>query len=146
MNFLQHIDRLIGFESDDEIADRFSRERIKAVRKTIHVYYLTILGPFAGMAWVSWDHLATRVVACILALAVVLRFRHWMLPLPEGKSEDVNRNAARLTGLMVVLLSCTQAAFYLTLAFNYRGMSEGTPSWLPVLALACWQPLRRVLP
>jgi hypothetical protein len=25
VKLLQHIDRLIGFESDDEIADRFSR-------------------------------------------------------------------------------------------------------------------------
>ena len=65
-------------------------------------------------------------MACILALAVAFRFRHWMLPVPEGKTEDVNRNAARLTGFMVVLLSCTQAAFYLTLAFDLDGMADGT--------------------
>ena len=135
VKLLQHIDRLIGFESDDEIADRFSRERVKSVRETIHYYYLTILAPYAGLAWVTWDHLVTRIVACILALAVAFRFRHWMLPVPEGKTEDVNRNAARLTGFMVVLLSCTQAAFYLTLAFDLDGMAGGTPSWLPILAL-----------
>ena len=135
MKLLQHIDRLIGFESDDEIADRFSRERVKSVRETIHYYYLTILAPYAGLAWVTWDHPVTRIVACILALAVAFRFRHWMLPVPEGKTEDVNRNAARLTGFMVVLLSCTQAAFYLTLAFDLEGMADGTPSWLPILAL-----------
>ena len=45
VKLLQHIDRLIGFESDDEIVDRFSRERVKSVRETIHYYYLTILAP-----------------------------------------------------------------------------------------------------
>ena len=62
MTALQRIDRLIGFESDNAIAVEFGRERIRSVRKIIHLYYLAILAPFAGVAWLRWDHPATRLV------------------------------------------------------------------------------------
>lgn len=135
MNLLQRIDRLIGFESDNEIAAKFSRERVKSVRNIIHIYYLTILAPFAAIAWANRDHTATKVVGGILLLAVIVRFRHWTMPLPPGQSEDTNPVAARVTALMVVLLSCAQAYFYLALAFASAAASPDSLGWLQVLSL-----------
>ena len=117
MTALRRIDRIIGFESDNAIAVEFGRERIRSVRKIIHLYYLAILAPFVGVAWVKWDHPATRLVGMILLIAVALRFRHWMVPQPSGKSEDVNPIAARITGGMVILLSCAQTYFYLSVLY-----------------------------
>ncbi|UYH55559.1 EAL domain-containing protein [Qipengyuania sp. SS22] len=127
---------MIGFESDNEIAAKFSRERIKSVRNTIHIYYLTIIAPFIGIAWVTWDQIPTRIMAGILVLAVVTRFRHWVLPLPEGTSEDVNPVAARVTGFMVVLLSCSQTFFYLSLALGSAALGGEDMLWLQILSLA----------
>ena len=78
MDLLRHIDRMIGFESDNPVAAKFSRERIKSVRSTIGVYYLAIIAPFLGIATVTWNHTSTRIVAGVLIAAVVLRFRHWV--------------------------------------------------------------------
>ena len=136
VQFWRRIDRLIGFESDNEIAAKFSRERIKSVRNTIHIYYLTIIAPFIGIAWVTWDQTPTRIMAGILVLAVITRFRHWVLPLPEGASEDVNPVAARVTGFMVVLLSCSQTLFYLSLAFGSIAFNNENMAWLQILSLA----------
>jgi len=132
---LRRVDRLIGFESDNAIALEFGRERIKSVRKIIHVYYLAILAPFAGVAWLRWDHPATRLVGAILLLAVVLRFRHWMYPRPPGQSEDVNPVTARVTGGMVVLLSCAQSYFYLSIAFASAAALPQGIEWLQILSL-----------
>jgi diguanylate cyclase (GGDEF)-like protein len=132
---LRRIDRIIGFESDNAIAVEFGRERIRSVRKIIHLYYLAILAPFVGVAWVKWDHPATRLVGMILLIAVALRFRHWMVPQPSGKSEDVNRKAARITGGMVILLSCAQTYFYLSVAFAIAAASPQGVGWLQVLGL-----------
>ena len=136
VQFWRRIDRLIGFESDNEIAAKFSRERIKSVRNTIHIYYLTIIAPFIGIAWVTWEQTPTRIMAGILVLAVITRFRHWVLPLPEGASEDVNPVAARVTGFMVVLLSCSQTLFYLSLAFGSIAFNNENMAWLQILSLA----------
>ena len=136
VQFWRRIDRLIGFESDNEIAAKFSRERIKSVRNTIHIYYLTIIAPFIGIAWVTWDQTPTRIMAGVLVLAVITRFRHWVLPLPAGASEDVNPVAARVTGFMVVLLSCSQTMFYLLLAFGSVAFNNGNTAWLQILSLA----------
>lgn len=135
MTALRRIDRIIGFESDNAIAVEFGRERIRSVRKIIHLYYLAILAPFVGVAWVKWDHPATRLVGMILLIAVALRFRHWMVPQPSGKSEDVNRKAARITGGMVILLSCAQTYFYLSVAFAIAAASPQGVGWLQVLGL-----------
>ena len=135
MTALRRIDRIIGFESDNAIAVEFGRERIRSVRKIIHLYYLAILAPFVGVAWVKWDHPATRLVGMILLIAVALRFRHWMVPQPSGKSEDVNPIAARITGGMVILLSCAQTYFYLSVAFAIAAASPQGVGWLQVLGL-----------
>lgn len=135
MNLWRCIDRMIGFESENQVAVAFGRERIKAVRDVIHLYYLTMLAPFAGFAWVYWDHAVTKVVGTIFLLAVMLRFRHWSSPPAEGRSEDVNAVAARVTGAMVVLLSIAQAVFYTSLAFFEADRSPGDLAWGPVLAL-----------
>ncbi|AXK42315.1 EAL domain-containing protein [Erythrobacter aureus] len=132
---MRRIDRIIGFESDNAIAVEFGRERIRSVRKIIHLYYLAILAPFVGVAWVKWDHPATRLVGMILLIAVALRFRHWMVPQPSGKSEDVNPIAARITGGMVILLSCAQTYFYLSVAFAIAAASPQGVGWLQVLGL-----------
>ncbi|MCF8882025.1 EAL domain-containing protein [Erythrobacter sp. SN021] len=105
------------------------------MRKIIHLYYLAILAPFVGVAWVKWDHPATRLVGMILLIAVALRFRHWMVPQPSGKSEDVNPIAARITGGMVILLSCAQTYFYLSIAFAIAAASPQGVEWLQVLGL-----------
>ncbi len=135
MNLLRHIDRVIGFEADNQIAAEFGRERIRAVRSFIHLYYLTILAPYAALAWLYWDQTVTKVAGTIFLLAVALRFRHWLFPVPEGQSEDVNPVAARVTGAMVVLLSCTQAAFYLSLAFTDAQLAPAGFGWLQFLFL-----------
>ena len=135
MNLLQRIDRMIGFESENQIAVAFGRERLKSVRNVIHLYYLTILIPFAGFAWIYWREEVAKVVAAVLLVAVIMRFRHWTLPLPKGASEDVNPAAARLTGFMVVLLSLAQAAFYIALAFAVEETAPDRLGWAPILAL-----------
>ena len=135
MTLLQRIDRMIGFESDNHIAVAFGRERLKSVRDVIHLYYLTILIPFAGFAWFYRDMAVSKIVGAIVLLAIVLRFRHWTLPLPEGATEDVNAVAARLTGFMVVLLSFAQAAFYIAIALAEEAAAPGRLGWAPILAL-----------
>lgn len=135
MNLWQRIDRIIGFESDNDVAVAFSRERIKAVRNVIHLYYLTILASFAGFAWLYRDQTVTKVVGAVIAVAVILRFRHWTTSPTEGKTEDVNPVAARLTGAMVVLLSIVQAVFYVVLALSEAKYSPGDLRWGPVLAI-----------
>ena len=126
---------MIGFESENQVAAAFGRERIKAVRDVIHLYYLTVLAPFAGFAWIYRDQTVTKVVGAILVFAVVLRFRHWNSPPVVGESEDVNPVAARVTGAMVVLLSTAQAAFYISLGLFEAEQSPGDLGWGPILAL-----------
>ncbi|MFW2349968.1 putative bifunctional diguanylate cyclase/phosphodiesterase [Qipengyuania sp.] len=126
---------MIGFESENQVAAAFGRERIKAVRDVIHLYYLTILAPFAGFAWIYRDQTVTKVVGAILVFAVVLRFRHWSSPPVAGESEDVNPVAARVTGAMVVLLSTAQAAFYISIGLFEAEQSPGDLGWGPILAL-----------
>ena len=135
MDFWQRIDRMIGFESDNEVNVAFSRERVKSVRAVIHLYYLTILASFAGFAWIYRDLTVTKIVGAVIAAAVLLRFRHWTAPPAEGTTEDVNPVAARLTGLMVVLLSITQATFYVILALAEAERFPGDLRWGPVLAI-----------
>lgn len=135
MSLLQRIDRIIGFESENRAAAAFGRERIKSVRNVIHLYYLTIITPFVGFAWIYWDQNVAKIFGAVLLLAVVLRFRHWTLPLPKGATEDVNPVAARVTGLMVVVLSLAQAAFYIALAFAEEAAAPGRLGWAPILAL-----------
>ena len=60
-----------------------------------------------------------RIVAGVLIAAVVLRFRHWVLPVSDEQSEALNPVAARMTGFMVTLLSCAQSYFYLSLALQH---------------------------
>lgn len=135
MQLWRHIDRMIGFSSDDHVADAFSRERLQAVRGGIHLYYLTILVPYFGYAWFTSHETVTQVAGIIFLLAVVLRFRHWSMPQSPEKSEDVNAVTARVTGAMVVLLSVTQAVFYIMLAKGAAGAGTDAMAWAPILAV-----------
>lgn len=135
MDLLRYIDRMIGFESDNPVAAKFSRERIKSVRSTIGVYYLAIIAPFLGIATVTWNHTSTRIVAGVLIAAVVLRFRHWVLPVSDEQSEALNPVAARVTGFTVTLLSCAQSYFYLSLALRSNGLPRPDMEWLQILSL-----------
>lgn len=135
MDLLRHIDRMIGFESDNPVAAKFGRERIKSVRSTIGVYYLAIIAPFLGIATVTWNHTSTRIVAGVLIAAVVLRFRHWVMPVSDEQSEALNPVAARMTGFMVTLLSCAQSYFYLSLALRSNGLPRPDMEWLQILSL-----------
>ena len=118
MRLLDRIDRVIGFAPDNPIAAEFGRERIRSIRRFIFVYYLSILAPFLGAAAHHADHIASKVMGGIILLAVLLRFRHWVFPVPAAKSEDINPVAARVTAAMVTILSLSQFAFYAALAFT----------------------------
>ena len=135
MRFWHRIDRLIGFSSDNHVADAFSRQRLQAVRSGIHLYYLIILVPYIGYAWFNSDQAVTLAAGAIFLGAIALRFRHWSLPQDPAMTEDVNAVAARMTGLMVVILSTVQAVFYVMIAIAAARASPDTMAWAPVLAV-----------
>lgn len=118
MRLLERIDRIIGFVSDDPVANQFSRERVSVLRRFIGFYYLAIIAPFAAVAVDHVDDGATWFMGGVIVLAVTLRFRHWAFPVPPEKSEAVSATAARLTGMVVIALTLAQLAFYATLAME----------------------------
>ena len=91
MKIAERIDRIIGFSTEDTNLARFGRERIRSVRDIIFGYYLAILLPFASIAVSFPDRQPTQIVGGILALVVLLRFRHWGRPAAEGQGEDASR-------------------------------------------------------
>ncbi|MFW2351023.1 putative bifunctional diguanylate cyclase/phosphodiesterase [Qipengyuania sp.] len=129
MHLLERVDRIIGFGSSDQVVADFGRERVRSVRGVIHLYYLTILAPFAAAAWFHWDKDLTKFTAAALLSAAVLRFRHWTFPIASDKAEDVSPRAARITGAMVVILSLIQSVFYLSLALGLDELPDATPPW-----------------
>lgn len=135
MTFLKRIDTIIGFFDDDPFTAKFSRERIRSVRQTIFVYYLAILLPFAAAAVNFPSELPTRIVGAILLLAVVLRFKHWTRPPPPEESEDMSPRAARLTAMMVVVLSLAQAYFYIALPLSLAARNPDSFGWSQIFGL-----------
>jgi diguanylate cyclase (GGDEF)-like protein len=135
VTFLKRIDSIIGFFDDDPFTEKFSRERIRSVRQTIFVYYLAILLPFAAVAVNFPSELPTRIVGTVLLLAVVLRFKHWALPPPPEKREDVSPAAARLTAMMVLILSLAQAYFYLALSLSVVTYDPDGFGWSQIFGL-----------
>ncbi len=135
MKIVERFDRMIGFSGEDANLVEFGRERIRSVRDIIFVYYLAILVPFASIAASFPDRLPTQIVGGFLLLAVLLRFRHWVSPPVEGQSEDTNAATARFTGVMVVMLSCVQAYFYIDLVFEIDAAGPDAFLWLKVLGV-----------
>ena len=135
MKIVERFDRMIGFSGEDANLVEFGRERIRSVRDIIFVYYLAVLVPFASIAASFPDRLPTQIVGGFLLLAVLLRFRHWVSPPVEGQSEDTNAATARFTGVMVVMLSCVQAYFYIDLVFEIDAAGPDAFVWLKVLGV-----------
>jgi diguanylate cyclase (GGDEF)-like protein len=126
---------MIGFSADDPLMAQFSRGRIQSLRKTIVLYYLAIIVPFAALAWTFPERRPTQIFGAILLLAVLLRFRHWMRPLPLERREDVNPVAARVTAAMVILLSLAQAYLYISLPSASGGGGPTAIGWGQIVGL-----------
>ena len=141
MKIAERIDRIIGFSTEDTNLARFGRERTRSVRDIIFGYYLAILLPFASIAVSFPDRQPTQIVGGILALVVLLRFRHWGRPAAEGKGEDVNAATARFTGAMVIMLSCVQAYFYIGLVLSMEADGPDAFLWLKVLGVGAFAAL-----
>lgn len=124
---------MIGLSADDPVAFRFARERIGAVRKVIHAYYLAILMPFIGVAANNGEYAITWICGGVFAAAVVLRFRHWSRPVPTIQSEHANPAAARLSGFMIVLLSTVQAVYYIAIGHAVHQSAPLSEAILPLI-------------
>jgi len=135
VTLLKRIDAIIGFFDDDPFTAKFSRERLRSVRQTIFVYYLAILLPFAAAAANFPSERPTRIVGAILFLAVVLRFNHWARQPPPEKSEDMSPGAARLTAMMVLILSLAQAYFYIALPLTLAARNPDSFEWSQIFGL-----------
>ena len=136
MDLLRHIadDRV---RISNPVAAKFSRERIKSVRLTIGNI---LLGDHCALSGHRDRHLESYldpIVAGVLIAAVVLRFRHWVMPVSDEQSEALNPVAARMTGFMVTLLSCAQSYFYLSLALRSNGLPRPDMEWLRILRSVC---------
>ncbi|WP_375290122.1 putative bifunctional diguanylate cyclase/phosphodiesterase [Qipengyuania sp.] len=116
MGLLKEFDGMIGLHTDNPVADKFSRERVRSIRRFIGFYYLAIIAPFAAVAVDHPDHVATWFMAAVIVLAILFRFRHWFFPAPSEKSEDTSASAARITAAVAIGLTLSQLIFYAALS------------------------------